>query len=58
MTKPNFGAGAASNELLRASGNGGVLYPNSGGAREMRRAASRKEKKTKRESATHQRGGF
>ena len=56
MTKPNFGAGAASNELLRASGNGGVLYPNSGGAREMRRAAERAAKKAARRAAQGKHG--
>jgi len=51
MTKPNFGAGKASNELLRASGNASVLYTNSGGAREMRRAAERAAKKAARRAA-------
>ena len=51
MTKPNFGAGAASDALLRASGNGAVLYSNSGGAREMRRAAERAAKKAARRTA-------
>jgi len=58
MTKPNFGAGSASDSLLRASGNGAVLYPNGGGARELRRAKERAEKRTKRQAKAPQKGGF
>lgn len=44
-------AGAASDALLRASGNGGCLYPNSGTAREIRRAAERRAKKSAKRAA-------
>lgn len=45
MTAQNFGAGCASNGLLRATGSGSMLYPKAGSAREMRRAAERAAKK-------------
>jgi hypothetical protein len=53
MTKPNFGAGRASDALLRASGNGAVLYPGGGGSREFRRAAERREKRERKQQQQH-----
>ena len=51
MSKQNFSAGAVSDALLRVSGNGANLYPNSGTAREMRRAAERRAKKAAKRAA-------
>jgi hypothetical protein len=58
MTKPNFGAGNASDGLLKASGNGAVLYPGGGGSRELRRAAERREKRERKEQQQSTHKGF
>jgi len=45
MTKPNFGAGNASDALLRVAGSSAFIFPHGGSTRELRRAAERQARK-------------